>query len=95
MIFLPAPALDLLEVLLKALFAANALDGAHAWGWTGSGGSYEAIDNALQVTLTNALREAKVSDPDKVAARLLHEAIDNGENIAYQIDLWNKGLIDL
>lgn len=89
-----ADALALCEVLLKALFAANALDGtmsyqSHAFG---------KIAEALKETIACAIADFQViyfDDARAIAQRLYEEAIDNGENIDYQIDLWNAGRIDL
>lgn len=85
---------ELAETLLAALRTANALDGYHA---RQVGGSYGAIQTALVTTLACAILGSHTSfffdDTRKIAKRLLEEATDNGENVAYQIDLYNEGVI--
>jgi hypothetical protein len=91
--FAPA-ALALCEVLLRSLFEANALNGtmsyqAHAFG---------KISDALVETIACAIADSMTIyfDDARTIARLLHdEAIDNGENIAYQVNLFNEGQISL
>lgn len=87
-------ALDLLEALLKALFAANALDGTMAY----QSHAFGKIADALKEATACAIADSQViyfEDAREIAARLYREAIDNGENIAYQIDLWNNNIISL
>lgn len=95
LLFRSAP-LALCEVLLKALFEANAIDGYHA---RQQGGSFGAIAEALKKTLWCEIRTLSTTlTPDEVTAianLLFDEALSNGENIDYQIHLWNKELITL
>jgi len=89
----PAPAaLALLEVLLTALFEANRLDGHMAY----QDHAFGKIADALVEATACAIADSQViffEDARAIARRLYDEAIYNGENIAYQIDLWNKGII--
>lgn len=74
--------LTLAEKLLDALYDANALSGMYA---VQNGGAYGEIRKAL-------LRTLEIATRNRAAARRLYEsAINNGENIAYQIKLNNEG----
>lgn len=89
-------ALALLEVLLQALYTSNALGAYHE---VQVGGTFGGIWDAL---LKGIWCEIRATDsgltPDEVTAIakvLREEALSNGEDLAYQIDLWNKGTIGL
>jgi len=85
--------LALAEGLLTSLHTANRLDGYFA---NGHGGAWGGIHEAVILTLTAAIATPIPmfwGDARVVAARLVHEAIDNGENLAYQIELMDKGVI--
>ena len=86
-------ALELAETLLGAVYASDAAGGQHAY----EDRTYGAVRDALVVCLTVAVEAAGVESPRAglVAARLVGEATDNAENIAYQIGLWNDGIITL
>lgn len=84
--FAPAP-LDLLEALLRLVYAANALDFDHAYETATYGAIKAALLKALEVELAP---QAGLEFRD-IARLLYDEAIDNGENIAYQVDLFNEG----
>lgn len=85
-------ALALCESLRTCLYEANALDGTMSY----QGHAFGKISDALVETIACALSDAQViffGDSRKIARRLHDEMIDNGENIAYQIQLWNDGII--
>jgi hypothetical protein len=92
---IPAPVLALLEVLLSALKMANALDTPFA---VETDGTYGKIKDALLHALAEAL-DHHTTIPfgtcTEIAYLLYWESIDNWEDIAYQIDLWNKDIISL
>lgn len=94
-LFRSAP-LALCEVLLTALHTANALGEYHEGQAGGTwGGIYDALLKGLWCEIratNNTLTPDEVTD---IAKRLRAEAIDNGENINYQLHLWNKGIISL
>lgn len=83
MITCSAPVLALLEALLQALFLANVAGDGHD---VQAGGTFGFIHQALTHALTQEFG-------DEVALRLYEEMIDNMESIAYNIDLYNRGLI--
>lgn len=59
-------------------------------------GTYGRVVNALIFAIATEISGAnRMFWPDAaaIARRLYDEAIDNGENIRYQVDLWNKGII--
>lgn len=88
-----AEGLALAEDLLVSLRTANRLDGYFA---RQHGGAYGPISEAVLVTLTAAIVQADLmywEDGRDIARRLYDEALDNGENLAYQIDLMDKGVI--
>lgn len=84
----------LAETLLTALRETNRLGGYHE---RQHGGSYGAIKTALVTTLACAIlgsaNEFFFDNTRKIAERLYDEAIDNGESIQWQIDLYNEGVI--
>lgn len=90
-----ADELAMIELLNDALRLSNRVDGWHAYQF---GGTYGAVRTALLTALTISLggglyplgTEERLSE---IAKALANEAVDNGENIAYQIDLWNEGRI--
>jgi len=85
--------LALAEDLITSLHTANRLDGYFA---RQAGGPFGAIHDAVVLTLAAALVTADPlfwEDARAIATRLLDEALDNGENLAYQIDLLNRGVI--
>ncbi len=87
-------ALALVETLLRALMEANRLDGTMAY----QSHAFGKIADALVEALACAIADSRViyfPDARKVARRLYDEALDNGEDIAYQIDLLNKGIIEV
>jgi len=70
----------------------NALPGGHPY----QDKTYGAIAHALEIAVTTAITDAHPmfwTEALVIAQRLCHEAVDNGENIAYQVDLWNRGVI--
>lgn len=88
--------LALIETLRAALYITNGLGAYHE---VETGGTFGAIANALKKAIwceiratNNTLRPDQI---DAIVNRLYDEAIDNGENIDYQIHLWNKGIITL
>lgn len=88
-----AEALVLCETLLTALHMANALGSYHELQ---VGGTWGGIYDALRKALWCEIRVCTLLTPDQIdtiVEVLRHEAIENGENISYQIDLWNKGII--
>jgi len=91
-----AQALALVEALLSSLKAANALDGYFA---REAGGAYGDIKKALITSLACAIATDSgpidFGDARDIARCLYEEAINNWENIAYQIDLWNREIISL
>jgi hypothetical protein len=94
MLNINAAALALLEVLRTALFTANSLDGTMAY----QSHAFGKIQDALVEATACAIADSQViyfDDARKIAARLVQEAINNGEDIAYQIGLWNKEQIEL
>jgi hypothetical protein len=86
--------LALAEDLLTSLHTANRLDGYFA---TQHGGAWGGIHEAVILTLTAAIVTPLPAmfwpDGRDIAKRLVHEALDNGENLAYQIELMEKGII--
>jgi hypothetical protein len=69
---------------------ANALDGGHAQ----QDKTYGAISDALEVAVTTAITDAEPmfwTEARAIAKRLCYEAVNNGENISYQVALWNGG----
>jgi len=86
--------LALAEDLLVSLHTANRLDGYFA---DGHSGAWAKIHDAVIVTLTAAITTPLPAmfwgDARVIAERLVHEAIDNGEDIAYQISLMDRGVI--
>lgn len=97
-------ALDLCESLMMGTRQANSLGGEHAYGMAPDAdqptGSYYAITAALIATLANAIEEANYgqythADAVVIARAIYDEAVDNGENIAWQIDLLRSGTITL
>jgi hypothetical protein len=94
MINIAAAALALAEVLLGALRTANALDGKMAY----QAHAYGKIADALVETIACAIADSQViffDDARAIAKRIYEEAIDNGEGVAYCIDLFNEGVIDI
>jgi hypothetical protein len=88
-----AEGLALAEDLLISVRKANRLDGYFAQQ---AGGAYGVIHDAVVTTLTAAIATARPmfwEDARRIAKRLLDEALDNGENLAYQIDLFDRGVI--
>jgi hypothetical protein len=85
--------LALAEDLLVNLHTANRLDGYFAQQ---HGGPWGKIQEAVILTLTAAIATDIPmfwGDARVIATRLLDEALDNGENLAYQIDLMDRGVI--
>ncbi len=98
-LIITSDALALVEALLRSLIEANRLDGYFA---RQVGGAWGAIDEAMVTTLACAIADRSIEgnhiffgDARDIARRLRDEAIDNGENISYQIRLWNEGIISL
>lgn len=82
----------MIETLNRLRLEANALPGGHAY----QGKTYGAIAHALEVTVTTAVHDARRihwTEAQAIAQRLCYEAVDNGEDMAYQIGLWNRGVI--
>lgn len=93
-IILPATILSFLQAILDLRVQANLLDTPYAY----QSRTYGALDSALICALTDALEVHTDLDLDTrlAIARLLnHETVDNGENLSYQIDLWNNNHISL
>jgi hypothetical protein len=90
--------LELVETLRTALYKANALDGDHAYE---NGGSYGTIKVALITTLAFAIHKSTTypvtpfTECEDIARRIYDEVVDNGEDVKYNIDLWNEGVITL
>lgn len=85
---------SLIEDLLRVQRQANALDGYHAR----QSGTYGAVKEGLVTAITCAIITNQMcgsSYARSIADRLYDEAIDNGENIRYQVQLWNDGVIGL
>lgn len=85
--------LALIESLNKARITANALGGYHE---RQAGGTYGAVASATTIALTAAIATQQVifwPEARMVAERILEEVVDNGENVTYNIDLWNKNVI--
>lgn len=83
--FSPAE-LATIEALNTLRHEANALPGGHAYK------TYGAIAHALEVAVTTAVHDGATihwTEAQAIAQRLCHSAVDNGEDIAYQIGLWN------
>lgn len=92
---IPTSTLTLLEALLTALHMSNALGTPFAFE---AGGTYGKVKDALLHALAEALDHHTMLPYEsctEVAYRFYWEALDNGENIAYQIDLWNRDMIAL
>lgn len=97
---IPADELAMIEHLNDTLRLSNAVDGFHAFQF---GGTYGAIRDALLLALSISLSGNRYPDNSRqslaqirareIAEVLTNEAVDNGENIAYQIELWNEGRI--
>jgi hypothetical protein len=86
-------AIALCNTLRAAALEANRLDGKMAYQQH----AYGKISDALVETIACAIADSTILHFDearKIARRLADEAVDNGENISYQIDLWNEGIID-
>lgn len=88
-------ALALIEVLLMAVYSANSLGSYHE---RQTGGTFGAVYDALKKAIWCELRVTghltwTPDDLTQIAKVLVSEAIENGENIVYQIDLWNRNLI--
>ena len=93
-ILLPINIIAFLEGILHLRVQANLLDTPYAY----QSRTYGALDSALICALTDALEVHTDLDLDtriKVARVLNFGTIDNGEDLAYQIDLWNRDLISL
>lgn len=93
-IILPATILSFLEAILGLRVQANALDIPFAY----QTGTYGRLDSALLQALAEAIdHHTSISFADStMIAHLLNQAtLDNGEDIAYQIDLWNRDIISL
>lgn len=91
---LPANIIAFLQVILGARIEANALDTPFAY----QTGTYGALDKALTLALAEAIDHYTLIDfgtCTRIALLLNQETINNGEDIAYQIDLWNRNLISL
>ena len=91
-ILLTAPILALLEGLLSLLRTSNLLDGPFAL----QSRTYGAISSALRTAMIDALHTTPhllLSDCDAVADTLLDAVLHNGEDIAYNLDLWNRNII--
>jgi hypothetical protein len=88
-------ALAVLEALLLALRLCNAAEGTMAV----QSNAYGKIADALRYSIANALKDggliATWEETTAIADRLYEEAIDNGEDILYQLTLWNLGSISL
>lgn len=90
-IITPSPeGLALIEALNQARILANA-SVPHA----SQRGTYGAVEDVLYGAIQTELLQQDEFLPDEallVAKRLVWEAIDNGENIAHQINGWNIDL---
>lgn len=83
-LLVPAAALAAAESLQKALYSLNAADGDYAAsGLDGGDNPYDATRKALATTLRFIF--ADHAEPEKVAAYVAEQCIDNGENVRYQI----------
>lgn len=86
--------LILVKTLDKARHAANASDHqGHE-----NDGTYGLVKKALLSALAKAIEfgpfyEFTEEESEQIAERLYDEAIDNGEDITYQIYLWNTNQI--
>ena len=79
----------MIEALNSLRHETNALPGGHAQ----QDKTYGAIAQALEVAVTTAVHDGGHAEARAIAQRICWEAVDNGENIAYQIGLWNAGVI--
>lgn len=86
--------LALCEELVKALYHANALPARFSWE---RGGPFGAIHQAVYLSLCHTLaRGAKPLVRHGLIARLLiDEMFDNGEDITWQIKMWNENRLTL
>ena len=87
------PEFDLAEDLLKCAKEANRLDGYYAQQPGAFGSIHDAIEQVITASLIAQWKEYGPDIRKWVAKRLLTEAYDNWENIRYQVDLWNEGVI--
>lgn len=93
-IILPATILSFIQAILDLRVQANALDTPFAF----QSHTYGALDKALLQALVDALDHHTLipfGTCTEIAHLLNRETVDNGEDIAYQIDLWNRNLISL
>jgi len=82
----------LIEALDGLRRDANALSGGHPQ----QDKTYGAIASALEVAVTTAIHDrASVhwTEARSIARWLCYEAVNNGENMAYQVALWNRDMI--
>jgi hypothetical protein len=83
----------LLNLLREAMYAANAAE-VHAPQDSTYGNISEVLISALTLAFeTETFAKGELAE--RLARLVLDEAIDNGEDIAYQIDLLNRGIIHL
>ena len=82
----------MIEALNTLRHETNALPGGHAQ----QDKTYGAIAHALEVALTTAIHDSTIihwTEAKAIAQRLHDEAVGNGENIAYQVAMWNAGVL--
>ena len=93
-IILPTAIITFLEAILGLRREANLLDIPFAY----QSHTYGALDKALLQGLVDALEvhtDLDFGTCTQVAHLLNQETVDNGEDLAYQIDLWNRDIISL
>ena len=99
-----ATKLALCEQLLADLRTANSIEPTDPHGPSWASGEqmspYGAIQQALLVSLTTLVVDTSYlalyfGDAAEIAVRIYEEAVDNGENIAYQFDLLDRGIISV
>lgn len=92
MITMSPGALALSETLLGANREANRLDGKMAYQTHAYGKIQEALIETVACGISDA-QPVHFGQSRTIARRLVDEALDNGENIAYQIALLADGVI--
>jgi hypothetical protein len=89
--FSPAE-MAMIEALNRLRNDANAAPGGHAY----QSKTYGAIARALEVAVTTAIHDRDIihwTEAQDIAQRICYSAVDNGEDMAYQIKLWNAGVL--